>query len=61
MMACVDKEVCIGCGSCASIAQDIFEMEDDGLEGAAGQVAASNEAEAKDAEASYPARAIKVK
>ncbi|MFQ5531256.1 MAG: ferredoxin [Candidatus Nanoarchaeia archaeon] len=25
----VDKETCIGCALCASIAEDVFEMKDD--------------------------------
>lgn len=60
MKACVDKEKCIGCGLCASIAPEIFEMEDDGLAGVVGEVTDSYEAEAKEAEVSCPAEAIKV-
>lgn len=26
----IDKEKCIGCGLCASIAEEIFKMNDDG-------------------------------
>lgn len=26
----VDKNKCIGCGTCVSIAPEVFEMEDDG-------------------------------
>ena len=29
----VDKEKCIGCGTCPAIAPDIFKMEDDGKAG----------------------------
>lgn len=61
MKACVDKEPCIGCGLCTSIAPDIFEIEGDGLAGAVGDVNSSNEAQAKDAEMSCPVGAIKVK
>jgi len=27
----VDKSVCIGCGLCASLCPDVFELGDDGL------------------------------
>jgi ferredoxin len=27
----VDKNICIGCSLCASIAPEVFQMEDDGL------------------------------
>jgi len=30
MMVSVDKEKCIGCGLCASICEEVFEMGDDG-------------------------------
>lgn len=60
MKACVDKETCIGCGLCASLAPDIFEMEDDGLAGVVGEVTSTNEADVKNAEESCPVCAIKV-
>lgn len=60
MKAFVDKETCIGCGLCASITPDVFEMEDDGKAGVIGDVDSSNEAEAKDAETSCPVEAIKI-
>ena len=31
MKAIVNKDSCIGCGACNSIAPGIFEMDDDGL------------------------------
>lgn len=31
MKACVNKDVCIGCGACTAIASGVFEMGDDGL------------------------------
>ena len=31
MKAKVNKDACIGCGSCTAIASDVFEFEDDGL------------------------------
>lgn len=27
----VNKEACIGCGACAAICPDVFEMDDEGL------------------------------
>ena len=27
----VNKDVCIGCGACAAIAPDVFEINDEGL------------------------------
>lgn len=60
MKACVDKEACIGCGLCASIASEVFEIEDDGKAGVIGEVTSANEADAKDAEMSCPVAAIKV-
>ena len=26
----VDKDLCVGCGTCAAVAPDLFEMTDDG-------------------------------
>ncbi len=60
MKAFVDKDACIGCGLCTSIAPDIFEMQDDGRAGVIGEVTSANEAEAKDVEMSCPVAAIKV-
>lgn len=31
MKAKVNKDICIGCGACTAIAQEIFEIGDDGL------------------------------
>lgn len=31
MKAKVNKDVCIGCGACTAIAQNIFQIGDDGL------------------------------
>jgi ferredoxin len=31
MIAYVEKDACIGCGTCPAICPEIFEMDDDGL------------------------------
>ena len=31
MKAKVNKDVCIGCGACTAVAQNIFQIGDDGL------------------------------
>ena len=31
MKAKVNKDLCIGCGACAAIVQDVFQIGDDGL------------------------------
>lgn len=61
MKAYVDKDACIGCGLCASIAPEVFEMEDDGKAVALGEVSSAMEAEVKDAETSCPVAAIIIK
>ena len=56
----VDKEACIGCGACTSIAPDVFEIGDDGL----AEVVKDNIGEEKedviDASESCPTEAIEV-
>lgn len=31
MKVIVNKEACIGCGACAAICPDVFDLDDDGL------------------------------
>lgn len=61
MKACVDKELCIGCGLCASIASEIFFIEYDGKAKAIDEeIEASQIAEAEDAASSCPVAAISI-
>ena len=54
----VDKEKCIGCGACAAVCPDVFEMK----EGKAYvKKANSKEDCVKDAEESCPVQAIAIK
>jgi ferredoxin len=32
-MPSVDKDLCVGCGLCAQVCADVFEMQDDGKAG----------------------------
>lgn len=60
MKAVVDKDVCIGCGLCPSIAPDVFEMGDDGKAHAiVSDVPAGSQDDVKEAESDCPVNAIK--
>ncbi len=52
----VDKDLCIGCGLCPSIAPEVFEMEDDGK--AVAVVAETSDPAAQEAADSCPVAAI---
>jgi len=55
----VDKDICIGCGLCPSIAGDVFEMDDDGKAKAiVDEVPEGSEDVAKEAVESCPVSAI---
>ncbi|HCW03225.1 MAG TPA: ferredoxin [Clostridium sp.] len=61
MKACVDKELCIGCGLCPSIAAEVFFMEDDGKAKAVeAELADGQIAQAEDAASSCPVAAITI-
>lgn len=62
MKAFVDKNTCIGCGVCTSIASSIFALSDDGLaENILGdEVPSELEASAQEAAESCPVNAIAV-
>ncbi len=55
----VDKKLCIGCGACASICSDIFEMK--GGKSVVKKAKVEDATCAKDAESSCPVGAISVK
>ncbi|MGN1000692.1 MAG: ferredoxin [Bacilli bacterium] len=60
MKAKVNKDQCIGCGACQAIVPDVFEIEDDGLACAKGEVTDENKDDVIDASESCPTGAIKV-
>ena len=60
MKLVVDKDICIGCGACAAICPDVFEIDEDGL--AVSIVESINEEvqeDAIDAKEGCPVNAIK--
>lgn len=61
MKAAVDKDTCIGCGLCPSIASDVFDMDDDGkAQVIVDEVPDNSKDAANEAETSCPVGAISV-
>ena len=56
-MITVNKDLCIGCGSCAALCPDVFTIGDDGKSEVVGQ---DNVECSKNAAASCPVQAIEV-
>ena len=57
----VNKDACIGCGACASICPDVFELNDEGLsEAKVEEVKEELQDEVRDAADSCPTGAIEV-
>ena len=55
----VNSDACIGCGACASICPDVFELNDDGLSQAkVNDVADDKKQDVMDAKDSCPTGAI---
>lgn len=61
MKAVVDRDACISCGLCVTIAPDVFELDDEDIATViADPVPAENEAEAQEAADSCPTDAISI-
>lgn len=60
MKAKVLKDMCIGCGACQAIAPDVFEIEDDGLACACGEITDENKNDVIDASENCPTGAIEI-
>lgn len=57
----VNQDACIGCGACAAICSDVFELNDEGLsEAKTEDVKEENKDEVRDAADSCPTGAILV-
>ena len=54
----VDPQVCIGCGLCTGIAEDVFSMTEDGVAKAVNQPAPEQEGKAQEALEACPVSAI---
>ena len=60
MKIIVDKDACIGCGLCAQMAPDVYEMQGDLAVVKAGDMPAAQAADAKSAADQCPVSAIVV-
>jgi len=60
MKATVDLELCIGCGLCPTICEEVFEMGDDDLAHAHAQVTDDIEEAVTEARDSCPVDAISI-
>lgn len=54
----VERDLCISCGACASIAPDIFELDDESISVVIGPVTAINKGNVIEAAEACPTSAI---
>ncbi len=60
MKAIVDKEACVGCGLCANMCAEVYQMEDDKAIVICDSIADEILDSAKEAASSCPVEAIKI-
>ena len=60
MKAIVDKEACVGCGLCASMCAEVYQMEDDKAIVICDSIPEEILDSAKEAASSCPVEAIKI-
>ena len=60
MKAVVNQETCIGCGLCAQVAPDVYEMQGDKAVAKTEEIAEDKQEQAKDGADQCPVNAIEV-
>lgn len=61
MRACVDKDLCIGCGLCEALSPKVFKMDDEGkAEAISEELSPELQNEAEDAKGQCPVEAISI-
>jgi ferredoxin len=60
MKATVDKDLCLGCGLCADLCPEVFQMEEDKAVTKVDEVPAGAEDACRDAALQCPVEAIKI-
>lgn len=58
MRACVDPDLCLGCGMCTAVAPDVFVMNDDGKAEVVADTTGANRDSIQEAAGGCPAEAI---
>ncbi|MFH1063304.1 MAG: ferredoxin [Candidatus Omnitrophota bacterium] len=60
MKAIIDAEACVGCGLCANMCSEVYQMQDDKAIVIGNSIAADVLESAKEAASSCPVEAIKI-